>query len=92
MAPEKETKLGLTFGQLYAIATIFLAIGGAWLELNSRIVSLEEGRKVNAENILLIRTENLHDHTMILEKLSKTDQTLNRLVGAINNDIQDETN
>lgn len=83
MSPEKETKLGITFGQLYAIATIFLAIGGAWLELNSRLISLEEGRKINADNIFLIRTENVHDHAMILDKLSKTDQTLNRLVGVI---------
>lgn len=72
----KETKLGLTFGQVISILTIIGGILLSWISINVRIAQaevrieqLEKGRETNAENIEKIRTENREDHQRILDKL-----------------------
>jgi len=41
MNAEKETKFGITFGQLYAVGSMILAIFAAWVQVNMRITTLE---------------------------------------------------
>jgi len=83
MVLAKESKIGLTFGQ---ILSLFLLVGGmvtAYVNLNVKIANiegriqanevrteqLEIGRIQNAKNIETIRTENREDHTILSEKL-----------------------
>ncbi len=85
MVLAKESKIGLTFGQ---ILSLFLLVGGmitAYVNLNVKIASiegiiqsnevrteqLERGRIQNAINIETIRTENREDHNIISEKIDE---------------------
>jgi len=87
MAPDKDTRLGITFGQLYSIIMLLMIIAGGWLSLNSRITALEEGRKTNAENIALIRKENTDAHTALGNDVKDNNKVLNQLLGALNGKV-----
>jgi hypothetical protein len=83
MVLSKESKIGLTFGQIISLAFMFGGMITAYVNLNIKITSiegrisanevrteqLEKGRIQNAENIETIRTENRYDHQLIMEKL-----------------------
>jgi len=76
MVLQRETKFGLTFGQVISVLTILGGIIISWLSINVRIAQaevridqLEKGRETNARNIEVIRTENREDHQRIMEKL-----------------------
>jgi hypothetical protein len=78
MALQKETKLGLTYGQILTTLTLISGIFLAWQTINVRIATaelkiaeLENGRITNAQNIETIRTENRDDHKAISEKLDR---------------------
>jgi len=83
MVLARESRIGLTFGQ---ILSLFLLVGGmitAYVNLNVKIANiegrmqanevrteqLERGRVQNAINIETIRTENREDHSILSEKL-----------------------
>jgi len=83
MVLARESRIGLTFGQ---ILSLFLLVGGmitAYVNLNVKIANiegriqanevrteqLERGRIQNAINIETIRTENREDHSILSEKL-----------------------
>lgn len=76
MVLQKETRLGLTFGQIISILTIIGGIIISWVSINVRIAQaeiriqeLEKGRVINSDNIEKIRTENREDHKEIMMKL-----------------------
>lgn len=76
MVLQRETKFGLTFGQLLSLITVTGGIIAAYVSLNVRIAQseikiqeLEKGRITNAENIERIRMENRDDHKEIMQKL-----------------------
>lgn len=76
MVLQKETRLGLSFGQILSLLAVLGSLVAAWLTVNIkiaqievRITELEKGRIVNAENIEKIRTENREDHKEILSEI-----------------------
>lgn len=76
MVLQRETRLGLTFGQILSIITVIGSVLFAWVSINVRIAQaevrieeLEKGRNTNAQNIERIRLENREDHQRIIEKL-----------------------
>jgi len=81
MSPEKETKFGITFGQLYSIALMAMAIFGAWIQINIRITTLE----VDQRNDKALITKAVDQYSKIDDKLDQTNSTLNQLIGALNN-------
>jgi hypothetical protein len=89
MSPEKETKFGITFGQVYLVISLLLTftvtIGAAWTNINSRITALEVNKTTLEFSIRQDRTENREDHKLIGEKLDKNNETLNLLIGVVNN-------
>lgn len=81
----RETKVGLTFGQLLSVITVLGGILISWISINVRIAQaelridvLEKGRETNAQNIEKIRTENREDHQLIMEKLDDLVRNGNR--------------
>lgn len=78
MVLQRETKIGLTFGQVISVLTIIGGILISWISINVRIAQaeiridqLERGRETNAQNIEKIRLENREDHQRIMEKLDR---------------------
>lgn len=78
MVLQRESKLGLTFGQLLSIITVLGSLVVAYVSINVRITQtevkiteLERGRDINARNIEQIRVENREDHQAISLKLDR---------------------
>lgn len=78
MVLQRESKLGLTFGQLLSIITVLGSLVVAYVSINVRITQtevkiteLERGRDINAKNIEQIRIENREDHQAISLKLDR---------------------
>lgn len=78
MVLQKESKLGLTFGQILSVLTIIGGILISWVAINVRIAQaevrieeLEKGRLTNSQNIEQMRRENRDDHLMLMEKLDQ---------------------
>jgi hypothetical protein len=78
MVLQRESKLGLTFGQLLSIITVLGSLVVAYVSINVRITQtevkiteLERGRDINARNIEQIRIENREDHQAISLKLDR---------------------
>lgn len=83
MTLSRETKLGMTFGQVIAITSVLIVLFGVGLQANIRmsrieidqnaatlrIEQLEKGRLQNADNIETIRKENREDHQEIIRKI-----------------------
>ncbi len=83
MVLHKESKLGLTFGQLLSVITVLGGIIAAYVTINIRITAaevriqeLEKGRESNARNIEQIRVENREDHLLIMDKLDRLGEKL----------------
>ena len=83
MVLHKESKLGLTFGQLLSVITVLGGIIAAYVTINIRITAaevriqeLEKGRETNARNIEQIRIENREDHLLIMDKLDRLSEKL----------------
>lgn len=90
MVLQKETRTGLTYGQLLATLMFIAVLFGVGLQANirmsnieinqatmiARIQELETGRINNAQNIEKIRLENNQGHDKIMDKLDET----NRLI------------
>jgi len=93
MSPEKETKFGVTFGQIYLtlslLATIVIGGGTAWSNINSRITALETSKVSLEKSILVDRAENREEHKLIVDKLDRNNEALNLLIGAVNDNSQD---
>lgn len=75
---QKETKYGLTFGQILSLLSVIGAIILAWVSINVRIAQaevrieeLEKGRVQNATSIETMRKENREDHQAIIIKLDQ---------------------
>ena len=73
MVFQKETRFGLTFGQVLSLIGIAGGILLAWVSINVRIAQaeirideLEKGQVRNATTIETIRSENRDDHKAIL--------------------------
>ena len=85
MSPlNKETIIGLTFGQLIAIVSLFITIGVSWTntqveiaKIRQDVISLEKGRIVNASNIEIMRTENRQEHLKMMDKMDLVIYKLN---------------
>lgn len=82
---QRETRLGLTFGQIISILTILGSVLLAWVSINVRIATaevrieeLEKGRVTNSLNIEKIRVENREDHQRILDKLDNLPNELKK--------------
>ena len=82
---QRETRLGLTFGQIISILTILGSVLLAWVSINVRIAQaevrieeLEKGRVINSQNIEKIRVENREDHQRILDKLDDVQNELKK--------------
>lgn len=78
MVLQKETRMGLTFGQMLSVLTIIGGIIIAWVSINVRVAQaevriqqLEVGHDRNARNIEVIRLENREDHKAIMDKLDE---------------------
>lgn len=74
----KETKFGLTFGQLLSLIALIFGMIAAWVTINVRIATaetrieqLEMGRQENARNIQQLYQDNREDHKEMIEKLDK---------------------
>ena len=82
MVLQRDTKIGLTFGQILGLITVMGSIIISWVSINVKIAQaeiridqLEIGRQTNARNIEVIRLENREDHNRILEKLDELIKT-----------------
>ena len=80
----KETMIGLTFGQIIAIISLFITIGVSWTntqveiaKIKQDVTSLEKGRIVNASNIEIMRTENRQEHLKMMDKMDLVIYKLN---------------
>lgn len=78
MVLQKETKYGLTFGQILSLLTVIGGIIVAWVSLNVRIAqaeirikSLESNFEQTLKSVETIRLENREDHRMLLEKIDE---------------------
>jgi len=78
MVLQKDTRIGLTFGQILSVLTIIGGIIIAWVSINVRVAQaevriqqLEIGHNLNARNIEVIRLENREDHKAIMDKLDE---------------------
>lgn len=78
MVLQKETKYGLTFGQILSLLTVIGGIIVAWLSLNVRIAQaevriqvLERQFEATAKSIEQIRIENREDHRELIFKLDE---------------------
>lgn len=85
MVLQKDSKFGLTFGQLLSLIAVSGGILAAWISINVRIAQaeikiqeLENGRITNALNIERIRQENREDHKEIMMKLDNVIQNTRR--------------
>lgn len=72
----QETLIGLTFGQVMAVLTLFGGIVGVWIQMNVRmkavevkVKQLEDLRKEDIAHMEKIRQENREDHLQIMQKL-----------------------
>lgn len=82
MVLQRDTRVGLTFGQILGLITVMGSIIISWVSINVKIAQaeiridqLEIGRQTNARNIEVIRLENREDHNRILEKLDELIKT-----------------
>lgn len=78
MVLHKETKFGLTFGQVISLLTVIGGIIVAWISLNVRIAQaevriqvLERQFEATAKSIEQIRIENREDHRVLMDKLDE---------------------
>lgn len=78
MVLQKETKIGMTWGQAMASLTLLGSIVGLYVSLNARITvnetkieTLERARIEDGIRAEKTRTENREDHARIMEKLDK---------------------
>ncbi len=78
MVLHKETKFGLTFGQVLSLLTVIGGIIVAWISLNVRIAQaevriqvLERQFEAAAKSIEQIRIENREDHRELIFKLDE---------------------
>lgn len=76
MVLHKETKFGLTFGQVISLLTLVGAILTVWISLNVRmaqaeirIESLEYNFQQTLQSVETIRLENREDHRIMMNKL-----------------------
>lgn len=85
MVLTRETRFGLTFGQIMSLLTLFGGMVTVYVNLNLKIATLdgklnentikieqlEQGRQANVKSIETIRTENRADHIILSEKLDE---------------------
>ena len=78
MTLNRETKLGMTFGQLLSVIGLIFGMIAAWVAINVRIATaetrieqLESGRQENARNIQQLYHDNREDHREMMNKLDK---------------------
>ena len=78
MALNKETKYGLTFGQILSLIAVVGSIFMVWLSLNIRVAQaevrieeLEKGRIENARNNQQLYQDNREDHKEMINKLDR---------------------
>ncbi len=78
MVLHKETKFGLTFGQVISLLTLVGAILTVWISLNVRmaqaeirIESLEYNFQQTIKSVEMNRKENREDHRVLMDKLDE---------------------
>ena len=78
MVLHKETKFGLTFGQILSLLAVIGGILTVWVSLNVRmaqaeirIESLEYNFQQTIKSVEMIRTENREDHRVLMDKLDE---------------------
>lgn len=76
MTLNDKTKIGMTFGQLLAIISLFITLGVTWMNMNVRVanieVEVEQIKKNRAEDLRtqnVFRAENREDHAVLAEKI-----------------------
>lgn len=78
MVLNKETKFGLTFGQIFSLLAMFGALITVWVSVNVRIseaeLRIEQVEQLRLENSVRIQQlyqENREDHKEIMQKLDR---------------------
>lgn len=78
MVLQRETKYGLTFGQILSLLAVIGGILTVWVSLNVRmaqaeirIESLEYNFQQTIKSVEMIRTENREDHRVLMDKLDE---------------------
>jgi len=78
MVLQKETKYGLTFGQILSLLTVIGGIIVAWISLNVRIAQaevriqvLERQFEATVKSVEQIRIENRQDHRELIFKIDE---------------------
>ena len=78
MVLQRDTKFGLTFGQVISLLTLVGAILTVWISLNVRmaqaeirIESLEYNFQQTIKSVEMNRTENREDHRVLMDKLDE---------------------
>lgn len=76
MTLNDKTKIGMTFGQLLAIISLFVTLGVTWMNMNVRVanieVEVEQIKKTRADDLHMqnvFRAENREDHAVLTEKI-----------------------
>lgn len=83
MMLNRETKFGLTFGQLIAVLGIMGGILTAYIDLNIKVATLDEKSKFTEQRVNkiessteVVRQENRQDHQRIEAKMDKIIENL----------------
>ena len=78
MTLSKQTKYGLTFGQILSVLTILGGLFTVWLSLNIRVAqaevrieNLEKNRIETIQNLKDLKVENKEDHDKLERKLDR---------------------
>jgi len=76
MTLSDKTKVGLTFGQILALAGVFVSIGLTWMDMNVRMANVEleiqqvkTQREYDVRNTETFRQENREDHAVLSDKV-----------------------
>ena len=71
-----KTKIGLTFGQIIALAGVFATIGLSWMDMNVRMANVEleiqqvkTQREFDLRSSETFRLENREDHAALSGKI-----------------------
>jgi hypothetical protein len=68
MTLNDKTKIGMTFGQLLAIISLFVTLGVTWMNMNVRVANIE----VEVEQIKKNRAEDLRMQSVFRAETERT--------------------
>ena len=86
MSPlNRETIIGLTFGQIIGLASLFITIGVAWTNtqveiarIKQDVVALKQYDTASGTQLETIRQENRQEHQLMMNKIDVLIEKLQR--------------